>query len=850
MKRFPILLLLCFSLMAFPCFGAYPTTTEHHKLYPYTSVMASPYSCDNTGVLDIAASIELIKANQSNKGTIYFPHGTYKLATNLTIPAGIRIEREAGAKISIATGVVLTYNGDLQETGESFFTLNGTAVVDFSSNTILKEIPLGTWPINSNTAFSSNTKVPSGCVFSIATGTTLTINGLEAGLYQIFTCTGTGKVILNGVEVVKLAWFGGDSTGVADSSAALNLAIYASRNGCKAPVVVGPGTFNLTAAPVLFYKGVTVRGQGQGTTIFTSTANAHLFNTGESLYSATSDGWIDTLTDCTIDISANANDIYAIKGDYSVNRNAFRRINFIGNTAKEQGGIWVYHTDPASGSNLLHNNLFQECSFFNIKSANGCIRMEGTDAARSVIEGLSSASAIVVTCNTSSIVNGDAVKFTGITQADWTALNDNIYAITKINATSFSLVGGPDASSWVAYDAATDGGKLFSTATDGLLQASNGNIYDRCYFTLYRTAIYQWGQDATIIGGTFNAPISPVLKAGGGTDFRIIIMGVGSRGLNITGAYFDQANAHVPILLNCMSSTSLTSLSSMSGIGIESRDQIADIAYNYEDLGTMLGYAATYVDPQTITVVGDVTSPFGAVAFNNQVKLRWKNSDGQWYNNTLAAVATYDGGTNKTTITIPATGCAFSESCTLFREPSLWRVPIGPGISTVKELGTARAEKLYLGPPALGNILEIDDGLKVTAPNGFLTIPGSSGGLYLKVAEADADITAAASITIATQVPSGAVILGCQLRVDSALATGETWNAAYATGATQSITTNAAVALSTRKSVFFNPTAVTPITSGLTDVAITKNGGGSFTAQGNIKALVYYYSFATMDAAP
>ena len=233
MKKLIWLLILCFSLAFSPCYGAYPTTTEHHKLYPYTSVKAAPYSCDNTGVLDIAASIELIKANQSSVGTIYFPHGTYKLATNLTIPAGVRIEREAGAKISIATGVVLTFNGDLQETGEPFFTLNGTAVVDFSSNTILNTFPLGTWPINSDTSFSRDFTIPYGCSFAVATGKTLTFTGsLQAGPYQIFSWTGTGKVTFGpgAVEEVYPQWFGAVN-GTTDSAPAIAAAVTATPAG-------------------------------------------------------------------------------------------------------------------------------------------------------------------------------------------------------------------------------------------------------------------------------------------------------------------------------------------------------------------------------------------------------------------------------------------------------------------------------------------------------------------------------------------------------------------------------------------------------------------------------------------
>jgi hypothetical protein len=213
--------------------------------------MASPYSCDNTGSVDIAAAIEELKANQSNVGTIYFPHGTYKLATNLTIPVGMRIEREAGAVLSIFTGVVLTFNGSLEETGVSFFTLNGTAQVDFSSNTVMRELPIGTWPITTDTTFSNNIKVPSGCIFSIATGTILTINGaLDAGLYQIFSCTGTGKVAFSHAAnpVLYPKWWGTVEDGTTDDYVPLQACIDAA---CATTVYGKTSKVKLTSAAYL-----------------------------------------------------------------------------------------------------------------------------------------------------------------------------------------------------------------------------------------------------------------------------------------------------------------------------------------------------------------------------------------------------------------------------------------------------------------------------------------------------------------------------------------------------------------------------------------------------------------------
>ena len=142
---------------------AYPTTTEHHKLYPYTSIMASPYSCDPTGATDIAAAIESIKSNQSNVGTIYIPHGTFKVATNLTIPATMSVIRESGARLSIATGVTLTWNcgAPIGADGEQLFILNGTGTVDaINSKSMFWSIEL--WGTNNAAATAAIASLPVG----------------------------------------------------------------------------------------------------------------------------------------------------------------------------------------------------------------------------------------------------------------------------------------------------------------------------------------------------------------------------------------------------------------------------------------------------------------------------------------------------------------------------------------------------------------------------------------------------------------------------------------------------------------------------------------------------------------
>ena len=128
----------------------------------------------------------------------------------------------------------------------------------------------------------------------------------------------------------------------------------------------------------------------------------------------------------------------------------------------------------------------------------------------------------------------------------------------------------------------------------------------------------------------------------------------------------------------------------------------------------------------------------------------------------------------------------------------------------------------------------------------------TTGGLQVLSKESYSDIEGDASTTIGLNIPSGARLLGSQLRVDAALATGETWDAAWSGGSSTSIAAAQAVAKNTKVSQFYinNINGATDITSNTTNIAITKNGGGSFTAQGTIRAIAYYEVMNAMADAP
>jgi hypothetical protein len=130
-----------------------------------------------------------------------------------------------------------------------------------------------------------------------------------------------------------------------------------------------------------------------------------------------------------------------------------------------------------------------------------------------------------------------------------------------------------------------------------------------------------------------------------------------------------------------------------------------------------------------------------------------------------------------------------------------------------------------------------------TAPS--YKVLGTTGGVTKMCAEAYCEITGASAV-ITLNIPSGARLLGAQLRVDFGLVAGENWDAAYSGGCTTAIATNQDDALNTRVSTMYNTNGASDITNNTTNITITKNGGGSFSTWGAIRSIVYYEVFTAM----
>ena len=132
-----------------------------------------------------------------------------------------------------------------------------------------------------------------------------------------------------------------------------------------------------------------------------------------------------------------------------------------------------------------------------------------------------------------------------------------------------------------------------------------------------------------------------------------------------------------------------------------------------------------------------------------------------------------------------------------------------------------------------------------TGPN---EISLGQGGLKVKTYTGTVAVTAAASISAGLAIPSGVKLLGCQIRVDEALAEGETWDAEWNDGATVlAVASNKAVAINTKVAAFYDENGAAAITDAETDIVIAPNGGGSFTAQGAFTVVAYTLEMTALE---
>ncbi len=146
-------------------------------------------------------------------------------------------------KVGSEVDVLMVYGGGVNYTDAAIVSAL-TAIGATKQVTII--LRPGTWLITDNLAISSNVnfRIAAGALLSIPTTKTLAINGpFEAGLYRVFNCVGTGKVVfgVGSVKEVYPQWFGAynDGTHATETAAAFNQAIASLPGGGLISVPAG-----------------------------------------------------------------------------------------------------------------------------------------------------------------------------------------------------------------------------------------------------------------------------------------------------------------------------------------------------------------------------------------------------------------------------------------------------------------------------------------------------------------------------------------------------------------------------------------------------------------------------------
>lgn len=160
------------------------------------------------------------------------------------------------------------------------------AITEIGSDNVELIIDSGTWAVTDDLIFPSNITLDfqNGAIFQISSSKTVIINNHKCtNNQQIFDCTGTGKVILQGYSSCKASWFGAQpvdpdniTVDSADSYNAITKALESLSStssiflGLKKIVEINDGTY-LTGTTIEYPStnkdGLGIQGKGRNTTI-------------------------------------------------------------------------------------------------------------------------------------------------------------------------------------------------------------------------------------------------------------------------------------------------------------------------------------------------------------------------------------------------------------------------------------------------------------------------------------------------------------------------------------------------------------------------------------------------------
>jgi hypothetical protein len=139
-------------------------------------------------------------------------------------------------------------------------------------------IPPGAWAATGTVPANICLQFQKGGYFTVANGVTVTINGpVEAGLYQIFSYTGTGVVVFGSGSnsEVKPEWWGAKGDDSTDCTASMSAAATAAST--TNTLVLSNGTYRITGTTGTYALSArcNIKGQSPNTSIIKNVGTGH-----------------------------------------------------------------------------------------------------------------------------------------------------------------------------------------------------------------------------------------------------------------------------------------------------------------------------------------------------------------------------------------------------------------------------------------------------------------------------------------------------------------------------------------------------------------------------------------------
>lgn len=228
-------------------------------------------------------------------------------------------------------------------------------------NIIIDSVVLGTYSITTDITVTVNISIPKGVIYSIATGKTLTFSGLfQAGLYQVFSCVGTGSVAFSKKLNPRVEWWGGWEGTVPSVSATTNYnSLVAAMASCAGGIYIElpPGRFNILADIPFLKKNVTISGAGEayGYNASNDPPTELVFGTGTYGFNThpgvLGTAYYSTIKDIKIDGASVINEGVHLVGPHIVKNVTIRATNTYGINISDYGIGTIIDT-----VNLIENN--------------------------------------------------------------------------------------------------------------------------------------------------------------------------------------------------------------------------------------------------------------------------------------------------------------------------------------------------------------------------------------------------------------------------------------------------------------------------------------------------------------